>query len=191
MLIAARHLLDRVRHVRSRADEVAELRRRLAAQPTQVSDGEAGAARELRALRERLSSAIGPVQACRGCARGHPEPHGHWEGGHCCGARTEDLFNDDEIGALRLGGTRPGRLTPPAGDHAGCAFRGPRGCSLAAADRPNVCVRYVCPDLARELHARGDLPQVEALCARMEEVYLRFIRLRGDRLADEELSGRP
>src|SRR5579872_3600649 len=124
MLIAARHLVDRMRHQRSRADEVREVRLRLAAQPGAggVSAEERDAAREMRRLREALSAAIGSVTSCHGCARGHPEPHGHFAGGHCCGLNTLDLWNDDEAAALRLSGTTPGRLSPPLGDHAGCAF---------------------------------------------------------------------
>ena len=134
MLISAQYLVDRLRHPRSRADEVAALRRRFAAAP--VHDGgpsglsvtERDLALELRRLREALSVALAGVASCSGCARGHPLPHGRWRGGHCCGTRGE-------------------RLSPPAGDHAGCAFRGPDGCSLAPADRPSLCVRYICREL--------------------------------------------
>lgn len=191
MLIAARYLVDRMRQPRSRADELLALRRRLQRQPVpgQVPQEEEHAALELARLRQELAQAIGPVRSCHGCARGHPLPHGRWDGGHCCGACTEDLFNDDEVAALRLSGTTPGRLAAPLGEQAGCAFRGPTGCSLAAPDRPNICVRYVCPDLARELHERGDLARVEALGGEMEAAYLRFAALRAARLGDEEIFG--
>lgn len=188
MLIPLRYLVDRLRHGPDRAAEVHQLRRQLAAADTSVPPQEAALAAALHQLRERLSRAIGDVTACRSCAAGHPEPHGHFAGGHCCGAGTFDLFNDDEVAALRLSGTTPGRLRPPAGDFAGCAFRGPAGCSLRAADRPNLCVRYVCPDLARELHRLGRLDGVEALAAEMEAVYLRFIELRARRLDQAALA---
>lgn len=203
-LISARHLIDRFRHGPARAAEVAALRRDLAAHPatataTATATAQAAlatehaAAQELRRLREELSRAIGAVQSCRGCARGYPLPHGRWDGGHCCGARTRDLFNDDELAALRLGGTRPRDLPLPdpaqqpwQAESCGCAFRGATGCSLRPADRPNLCVRYVCPELSRELHARGDLDAIEALGAAVEATYLRFVKARAERLEAQE-----
>lgn len=191
VLIAARHLVDRLRQPRSRAEELRQLRQRLQEAPTSLPAAERAAALRLRALRERLSQLVGPVESCRTCAKGHPPPHGHFDGGHCCGLRTEDAFNDDEVAALRLAGTTPGRLTPPAGgpDHAGCAFRGPTGCSLAVPDRPNLCLRYLCPDLTRELHRRDPerLAVIDAVNAELEAEYLAFIKLRADRLEDEAL----
>jgi hypothetical protein len=161
---------------------------RLAAEPDAKAVGaeEAAAARELRALREEMSRAIGEVRSCRTCAVGHPPPHGHFAGGHCCGLRTEDAWNGDEVAALRQAGTLSKHLRMPHGDHAGCAFRGPTGCSLEVPNRPNLCLRYVCPELARELAARGALDHIEALGARMEAAYMRFITLRRDRLDEEE-----
>lgn len=189
MLIAASYLIDRMRQPRSRADEALRLRQRLSEQPTaeRVSGDEATLARELRALREEMSRTIGDVQACRSCAVGHPAPHGHFAGGHCCGLETQDAFNDDELAALRQAGTVAANLRLPKGDHAGCAFRGPQGCSLTVPNRPNLCLRYVCPQLARELAARGDLDAIEALGTKMETAYLRFITLRRERLDAEEL----
>jgi hypothetical protein len=190
MLIPVSYLLDRWRQPRSRADEALALRRRFSREPakSEVSSEEAAASSELRALRLALSQAIGSVESCRHCAIGHPPPHGHFAGGHCCGLQTEDAFNDDEVAALRQAGTTLRELRLPRGDHAGCAFRGATGCSLSAPDRPNLCLRYVCNDLARELNARGDLPAIEALSARMEEVYLRFITLRRERIDAEEVA---
>lgn len=144
------------------------------------------AAAELRALRLELSAAVGAVESCKSCAIGHPPPHGHFQGGHCCGLQTEDAFNDDEVAALAQAGTRPADLSLPRGDHAGCAFRGPGGCSLDLPHRPNLCVRYLCPDLKRELHRRGDLSAIEGIGARLESAYLRFITLRKARLDEEE-----
>jgi hypothetical protein len=190
MLIAARYLVDRMRQPRSRADEVLTLRRRIGAEPSPeaVSVEEAAAARELAGLRQEMSQAIGAVVSCTTCAVGHPPPHGRFSGGHCCGLRTEDAFNDDEVAALRQAGTRPAALRLPRGDHAGCAFRGPLGCSLAVPNRPNLCLRYICPQLSRELGARGDLERIEAIGARLEEVYMRFIMLRRERLDAEEVA---
>ncbi|HNN95473.1 MAG TPA: hypothetical protein PKI03_24515 [Pseudomonadota bacterium] len=189
--IPLRYLIDRLRQPRSRADELRELRRRLQAQPLARAVGaeEAELAATLRALRLELSAAIGAVESCKTCAIGHPPPHGHYPGGHCCGLKTEDAFNDDELAALRQAGTTVADLRPPApaSDHAGCSFRGPQGCSLATPDRPNLCLRYLCPDLQREVSRRGDLGAIEAIGQRMEEVYLRFITVRRSRLDAEEV----
>jgi hypothetical protein len=180
VLIAAWRLVDRLRHPRSRAEEVAALRRRLAEAkgPGEVSAAEVEAAAELRRLREELSAALGAVASCSGCARGHPLPHGRWDGGHCCSGRTEEIWSDADIAALRLSGTSPWSLTLPASDHAGCAFRGPSGCSLAVGDRPNLCVRYLCLDLREELRERGDLPAIKAKAAALGAAMERFSRLR-------------
>lgn len=188
MLIPVRYLIDRLRQPRSRAEEALVLRRRLASQSRTdpVPAAESAAAAELRALRLQLAAAIGAVSSCRTCALGHAPPHGHFAGGHCCGLATPDAFNDDELAALHQAGTEPHDLRLPRGDHAGCAFRGPTGCSLRTQDRPNLCLRYLCPDLMRELHQRGDLAAIEALGAQLEEVYLRFITLRRERLDREE-----
>ena len=188
MLIPARYLIDRLRQPRSRADEALTLRRRFASEPRahKVPAAEAAAAAELLVLRTQLAATVGAVESCKTCALGHAPPHGHFAGGHCCGLVTEDAFNEDEVAALRQSGTGPEDLRLPTGDHAGCAFRGPTGCSLRTQDRPNLCLRYLCPDLTREVHQRGDLPAIEAIGARMEEVYLRFITLRKERLDREE-----
>ncbi len=165
MLLAARHLIDRLRQPRSRADEVLAVRRRLAAQPgpSEATEAQLALATELRRLREELSSALADVSSCSRCARGHTLPHGRWNGGQCCGGSTEEIFTDDELAALRLSGTTPARLQPPRGDHAGCAFRGPEGCSLAVSDRPNLCVRYLCRELEGELRERGTLDHVKSI----------------------------
>jgi hypothetical protein len=190
VLISARYLVDRLRHARSRADEVASVRRRLAASigPGRASEEEAALAAELRRLREALVEALTGVASCSGCARGHPLPHGRWHGGHCCGTRTDLVFTDDEIAALRLGGTTPARLSPPDGDHAGCAFRGPAGCSLAPADRPNICVRFICRELDEELDERGDRRDVKAIAAELGRVFERWRRLRAAHV-EAELEG--
>ena len=184
MLITVQHLLDRLRHPRSRADEVASLRRRLAGAPgpDEVSAEEIALAMEMRRLREELSLALAGVTSCGGCAHGHPLPHGRWRGGHCCGTRTALVYTDDEVAALRLSGTTPARLIPPQGDHAGCAFRGPEGCSLEVADRPGICVRFVCMELEGELRERGDLRAIKALGAALARAFERFRALRAERI---------
>jgi hypothetical protein len=178
MLIAARYLVDRLRQPRSRADEIASVRRRLTAQPapSEANDEEIALARELRRLREELTAAVGAVNACSGCARGRSLPHGRWNGGQCCGGRTEDIFTDDELAALRLSGTTPARLAPPHDDHAGCAFRGATGCSLEVADRPNLCVRYICRELEAELRQRDSFPQAKTLARALGDTFTRFSR---------------
>jgi hypothetical protein len=183
VLIAARYLVDRLRYPRARADDVVTLRRRFAAAPgpDQASAEEIALAVEMRRLREQLSSALAGVNACGGCAHGHALPHGRWRGGHCCGTRTELVFTDDEVAALRLAGTTPGRLVPPAGDVAGCAFRGPQGCSLEVADRPNICVRFLCLELQDELRERGDLREIKAIDAALKKAFERLRRLRSER----------
>jgi hypothetical protein len=183
VLITARYLVDRLRHPRARADDVAALRRRFAAAPgpDEESAEAIALAEELRRLREALSAALAGVTSCSGCAHGHPLPHGRWRGGHCCGTRTELVFTDDEVAALRLAGTTPSRLVPPAGDVAGCAFRGPQGCSLEVVDRPNICVRFVCLELQGELRERGDLREIKAIDAALIRAFERLRRLRAER----------
>jgi hypothetical protein len=182
VLITVRYLLDRLRYPRSRADEVAALRRRFAEAPGPEHESGEGIAlaAEMRRLREALSAALAGVTSCSGCAHGHPLPQGRWRGGHCCGTRTALVFTDDEVAALRLSGTTPARLVPPAGDVAGCAFRGPLGCSLEVVDRPNLCVRFVCMELQGELRERGDLREIKAIGAALTRAFERFRRLRGE-----------
>jgi hypothetical protein len=200
VLISAQYLVDRLRHPRSRADEVAALRRRFAAAPGPgaASAEEVALAAELRRLRLALSEALAGVESCAGCAKGHPLPHGRWHGGHCCGTRTELVFTDDEVAALRLAGTTPSSLRPPEGDHAGCAFRGPEGCSLGPADRPNICVRFICRELDEELDVRGDRGalrgaeppadrrRVKEIAAALGKAFERWRKLEAARAAEAE-----
>ncbi len=186
MLIAAQHLVDRLRQPRRRADDLRDVRRRLAVLP---GADEAGAeqlalALELRSLRERLIVALGAVDACSSCAAGHPLPFGRWAGGHCCGGRTATLFTDDELAALKLAGTTPARLRAPEADVAGCAFRGPTGCSLGPRDRPNLCTRYLCRDLEREIKQRGDLAPIAGLQEQIRVRFERFVALREEAAID-------
>jgi hypothetical protein len=105
-------------------------------------------------------------------------PNGRYSGGHCCGTHTTSVFTDEEVVTLRLSGTTPGRLLAPSTDHAGCAFRGPTGCALPAAHRPNICVRFVCIELERELRQRGDLGQVRRACEELARGFRRLLELR-------------
>ena len=171
------------------------MRRRLMAL---ASHGHAGAAEVAaasltRELRVEIIGALGTISTCGRCAAGKPWPHGRWAGGYCCGTPTKRLFTDDELASLRLGGTTPGRLRPPRGDLAGCAFRSPSGCSLEPGDRPTCCVRYLCRDLEHELHSRGDLPAITALVDELNIAHERFVRARAGRLDDEAvgLTGSP
>ncbi len=192
VLISARHLVDRLRQPRARADQLRALRERLecARRVGATSDGERVLGEELRRLRERLDAALGAVRSCSACAAGHPEPFGHWPGGHCCGGRTEEIFTDDELAALAHAGTTPGRLTPPRAELAGCIFRGPSGCSLAVRDRPNLCVRFLCRELEAELRERGDRREISALQAELGRGFARLAGLRAEAVEAAEPAGR-
>jgi hypothetical protein len=135
-------------------------------------------AKKLRALRPEVLAAFEGVEACRGCGRGRPLPHGRWDGGFCCGGRTEGVFDEDEVAALALGGTRPRDLVMPDGEQAGCAFRGPEGCSLDARDRPSLCVRFVCRELEGELREGEAWARVRALTRELETTFAAFVRAR-------------
>ncbi|HEX3342980.1 MAG TPA: hypothetical protein VHS09_00355 [Polyangiaceae bacterium] len=177
MLLPVRDLVRRWRGPRSRALAVDAVRARLAeAARTPASDETVALARELRALKPEVLAAFDGVRACGGCAKGRSMPHGRWDGGFCCGGRTEGVFDAEETAALALAGTRPRDLRAPGGDHAGCAFRGPEGCSLDARDRPAVCVRFVCRELEGELREGGEWDRVRALTRRLESTFARFVR---------------
>ena len=163
--------IGRLIQVRSRATELAALKRRLRAERT---GAEHAAAREIRSLKARLAAAIGEVTSCATCAAGMPWPRGAYAGGDCCSGRTEHLFSDDEVAALAQAGTRPRDLVAPRGQHPGCAFRGAAGCTLDVEHRPTVCVRYACLGLQRELHRAGRLDAVEALAAELAQALARF-----------------
>jgi hypothetical protein len=186
-LIPVSRLARRLRQPRSRHDEVRALRRRLAAAAREpAGTEEIRVARELRQLRVELSAAFGDVASCAGCARGRPEATGSFDGGYCCGTRTEAVFTDDEVAALALAGTRGRDLRPPRGEHAGCSFRGATGCTLAPGDRPVICGHYVCRELERELATTGQLSQVLALADAVQDRFRAFARLRRRRREDEE-----
>ena len=160
----------------ARDPELATLRARFASQP---SVREAGAeavacAARLKELRAEMSRAFANVDACASCGRKRPEPHGHWAGGACCGSRTLDLFSKNEVASLKLAGIRARDLEPPKGDHAGCAFRGERGCSLSPEQRPNICVRYICLELRAELLEKPEWRAISKLGAALRDEFTRF-----------------
>ena len=177
VLLPVATLMRKWRGPASRRAEVQAVRARVRRASKGAASDEAKAlARELRELRPRVLAAFDGVQACRGCGRGHSLPHGRWSGGFCCGGRTEGVFDDGEVAALALAGTRPRDLVAPTGDHAGCAFRGPEGCSLDPRDRPSLCVRFVCGELEAELRESGRWEETRALTRRLETTFARFVR---------------
>lgn len=189
-MIPLDRLLIRLRHTKTRADELVELRARLRRElRARPSDEERTAALEVRRLKRALADATGNVSACSGCGKGMPRPGGAFAGGHCCSGRTGDLFNDDEVAMLAQTGTRPADLSAPTTEHAGCAFRAPTRCTLTVEDRPALCARYACTDLRHELFDKGRLDHLEQLEGQLDEAYRRFSRLRADRLDDELLTG--
>jgi hypothetical protein len=190
MLISVRRLVERVRGRRARSTDVASVKQKLdeAPRPDQVSPELLALALEMHALRAELTQKLSGVRSCSGCARGYPLPYGRWSGGHCCGGRTEALFTADEIASLALAGTRAARIDGPPAEAAGCAFRGPAGCSLEPVDRPNLCVRYTCRELEAELAQAGTRREVEALQIALKACFERFIRLRAEAEVERELA---
>lgn len=176
MLLPLERLLRRRKGPRSREDELVKLRARFRAQPSAREAGRAAveSAARLRELRVEMSAAFEHVDACRSCAKGRPEPHGHWRGGACCGASTLDLFSQPEVASLKLAGISASDLTPPEGDHAGCAFRGEDGCSLSPEQRPSICVRYVCLELRAEVIEKPEWRRISELGAALRDEARRF-----------------
>lgn len=160
----------------SREAELVTLRARFRAQPEprNASGAAVDSAKRLMALRVEMSAAFAGADACRSCAKGRPEPHGHWPGGSCCGSRTLNLFTRTEVTALKLAGVRAADLRPPRGDHAGCAFRAERGCVLPPEQRPSICVRYVCIDLRAELRDKPEWQRISTLGAALRDESSRF-----------------
>lgn len=188
VLVPLHRLVLRTRHVRSRADELVDVHDRLRAQlSARITVAERAAASDVRACKRQVAAVLADVSSCGQCASGKPSPRGVFAGGDCCTGVTSELFSDEELAALAHGGTTSRDLRAPRTHHAGCAFRGATGCSLAPGDRPERCVTYVCGTLRRELHARGDLARVEALLASLHAAMERFRVLRGERLDDELL----
>jgi hypothetical protein len=193
MSVGVRYLVDRLRHPRSRADELARLRARFAAQPSrwQASRRAAELAAELAALRVEMHRQLGRIDVCAGCARNHPLPAGRWDGGHCCGGQTLRIFAPLEVAALKLGGVAVRRYRAPRDEHAGCAFRGPSGCSLAAAERPTICLRYVCIELRQTLKDDGRWPPIAALNRQLSRRFADFVRELGADAQDDGMSFSP
>lgn len=177
MLIAVERLLIKLRQPASRAAELNELRRRTRAERATAPDDEERAfAREVHERKLQVARTVGAVDSCGSCASGQPWPVGHHRGGACCSGVTAELFDDDELAALVLAGTRASDLVAPSrdDDHAGCAFRGATGCSLELAHRPARCVHYACTTLRRELHRRGRLDETEAQLAALDRAMQAF-----------------
>jgi len=190
-LIFGWQLWERILHGSSRADELAALYRRLDAKPRQGSPAEAELIPCLGRLRQEIAAALEDFEACARCARNRPLPHGRFEGGFCCGGFTEDLFDSHELALLRQLGTRPADLRLPRAHskvQAGCVFRGPQSCSLPPQHRPTICLTYICPDLARDLHRRGELEAMERICGELTRTYQRFSKRREERLDDARLA---
>ena len=128
-----------------------------------------------------MAASFSDVSACGSCAKGRAEPNGHWSGGACCGARTLDLFTPVEVASLKLAGISASDLAraAPRGDHAGCAFRAERGCTLTPDQRPNICVRYICLELRSELMDTPEWKRVSTLGAALRDELARLESLLG------------
>jgi hypothetical protein len=186
VLISVERLLIKLRQPRSRADELIALRERLRAERASQPDGEEREyAAKVHARKLAVTAQLSDVTSCRSCATGAPWPRGHYDGGDCCSGVTAELFDDAELSALARAGTRPRDLTPPSDDHAGCAFRGARGCSLDVSHRPARCVHYICDTLRRELHDRHRLDAIERDLAELDQTMQQFRVAREARLQRE------
>lgn len=177
MRIRMEYLVDWLTMARSRAAEVRDVRSRLMKQagPNLAPESERDVAIALRRLREELAAAFCGVKSCRECVRPRSVD---WPGGHCCSGRTRDIFTDHELSALALSGTTPRQLRPPHSRQVGCAFRGPRGCSLEPAHRPCLCLRYACRELESELEQTADGPRIKQLRTELRLGFEQLVRLR-------------
>jgi hypothetical protein len=180
-------LARRWRAAREAAAAWRALRRRFAEERARgrPSIAERRLAAALVASREGLAAAFGDLLACARCAAHEPRPIGRWPGGYCCAGRTEDLFDEEAVAALRAGGTRPRHLRRGAREPAGCRFRGPAGCTLSPRHRPDRCLRYRCGELERELVTSGALAAVDREIRENLRLSEEFRTLRGERLAAE------
>ncbi len=189
MFVRVERLLIKLRQPASRADELNALRGRLRAELAKpIEDDERALAEGVLERKRAVSAELHGVTSCHSCAKGAPWPRGHYDGGDCCAGVTGDLFDEHELAALAHAGTRPRDLTPPRDDHAGCAFRGARGCTLEVDHRPARCVHYICDTLRRELHDRNRLDTIEAKLADLDREMQRFKTVHRARLDREVLA---
>jgi hypothetical protein len=121
----------------------------------------------LAGLRQRIGELTGAPECCRSCALRMPGGVPEFPGGFCCGGGTEGVTPWRELAAIRLAGADLAE-TPVTMDHAGCIFRTREGCTLTPRDRPSMCVRYACRELARELHGRGVMGEIALLSGELE-----------------------
>jgi hypothetical protein len=181
MLLPVWRLLTRIRSASSRNEDLERLRARFVAQPSawSASPELRALALRLRELKRELASLFDGVESCRECGRGEPLPKGRWDGGRCCGTHTDVVFTPSEVHALKLGGTVGKRLQRPVDEQAGCVFRGARGCSIAAEDRPTLCHVYVCAELRGELKRGEAMERIQALRLELHETFEAFQRASG------------
>lgn len=187
MFVRVERLLIKLRQPASRADELIALRQRVRDELiADVSNDERALAGDVHAAKLRVLAQLTAVKSCASCAVGDA-----YDGGACCSGVTAHVIDDRELAALVHGaGTRLSDLTPPARNdtHAGCAFRGPLGCTLASEHRPARCVHYICGVLRHELHDRGQLDTVEALLAELDAAMQRFGKVHAERVDREVLA---
>lgn len=180
VLILVQHLIDAGRFDRARVAELGRLLARYEAQPGPMFADPmvCAVAERIVHLKRALSSAIGNVRACSGCARGCVAPAGYFEGGRCCGTSTLEVFTQAEVRAMKLA-----RVPPPShpaedgAERAGCAFRGSAGCSLSVEQRPMRCVEYVCHELRMELEDTDRFDRIQALRRELTATFARFEEL--------------
>lgn len=181
----------RLRQPKSRAAELAALRRRLRVErASAIDDAERSLAAEVAGAKRAVAAAFGEVASCGSCAVRQPWPIGGFAGGACCAGATADMFDPHELAALAHAGTRPRDLRPPAGSdaHAGCAFRGRDACSLALEHRPARCVHYACDALRTELRRTGRLDEVMARIAELGRAMRAFTSAHRERQDREVLA---
>lgn len=184
-MIAVDRLLWKLRQPRSRADELIALQKRVVAEAAKpIGDDERALAQDVRIKKLAVVAALSSVTSCAKCDHGDP-----YKGGACCGGVTADLFDERELALLVHAGTTAGDLTPPRGGdpHAGCAFRGPTGCTQGLAHRPGRCIHYMCDIIKRELHGRGELVAIEGLLRGLNASVQRYFAVYRDRTDREVL----
>lgn len=157
-----------------RTRELLTLRGRFVVWSKQARGAETQAAAQLLLRRKlELADLCGAVSACSGCAKSCEGKVGRFDGGLCCSGSAANVFEDVEIAALTLTGTKASDLVA-SGDDAGCVFRGESGCVLALQHRPSVCVHYVCGELMRELGGKGRARKVADAQDRLRSAMDRF-----------------